>query len=120
MIRSWSSRRRPSAGKIQEALELDEPRARHVLDRDAAVPYRLEETWHPDARGRIQFERIAPICVNMTPDDIALFGPAIVRTKMRPSRMTRSFAFHEQKAEITRQVGLFEIGENSEDQGSGC
>ena len=109
--KSWSSKRRASTGKnARSARRLDEPCAWHVLDRDAAVPYRLEETRHADARGRVQLEGIAPVCVNMTPDDVALLKAGDRADKDAPVAHDEIFAFHQQKAEIARQIGLFKIG----------
>ena len=94
----------------QKRARLDEPGAWHVLDRDSAVPYRFEETRHTDAGGRVQLERIAPVCVNMAPDDIALLQAGDRTDKDAPVAHDEIFAFHQQKAEIARQIGLLEIG----------
>ena len=46
----------------------------------------------------------------MTPDDVALLKAGDRADKDAPVAHDEIFAFHQQKAEIARQIGLFEIG----------
>ena len=83
----------------------------HVLNRDAALPDGLEQAGNADVRGRVQFQRVAPIGVDISPQDVATFEAGDRPDEDPTFPHDEIVAFHQQKAEIAREIGLLVVGE---------
>ena len=111
MMRSSPSRRRARPGmNASRRARFEQPGARHVFDRDAAGADRVDEARHADARGRIEFDRIAPIGVDMAPQHVGALQPGDRAHENMAIAHDEIAALDEQKAEIAGEIGLFEIG----------
>ena len=104
-------RRRARAGRnASSARDSTQPRARHVLDRDAAGADRVDEAGHADARGGVEFERIAPFGVDVAPEHVAALEPGDRAHEDAAVAHDQIVAFDEQEAEVAGEIGLLEIG----------
>ncbi len=102
---------RESGQEREHGARLEHSGARHVFDRDAALPDSLQQARHANARGRIEFERIAPVRVDMPPDDVASFEAGDCADEDPPLAHDEVIALDEQEAEVTRQIRLFVVGQ---------
>ncbi len=99
-----------SGQESEQSTRLDHPGPRHILDRHAVLPNSLEQTGNADARRRIQLKRVAPIRVDMPPDDVASLEAGDGPNENPTLAHDEVVAFDQKESKIASQIGLLVIG----------
>ena len=91
--------------------QLDEAGSRHVLDGDAVLSDRLHHSRNANARRGVQLQRVAPVGVDVAPDDVAPLKAGDGPHEHASLAHDEIIALDQQKTEISCKVGLLGIGQ---------
>jgi hypothetical protein len=102
--------RRQRGQKAQERARLDHAGTERIGDHDGAVTHRLHQSGHAEARTRIELEWIGEVGVEASHEHL---GPLEAGHRANEDAVVahgQVFALDQQEAEITREIGVLEIG----------
>ena len=114
MFGSFSSspaRRRLSEGtKLERAGASTTPDPGIFGDDYIAVAHGLRQPRHTEPRGGVEIERIGEVAVDAAPNDVGALEPRDGAHMHATLAHEKVIALDQKEAEITREIGLLEIG----------